>query len=410
MTRYAVKRKAKSPRLYRWKWTGTVGQTRLLRGEIIGHSKVAVTAELRKQNIDVRRVAKKSDLSSQGRIKPRDIMIFSRQLATMIQAGIPLLQAFQVVAESLKKPSMVALIHQLTNDVASGTSFSDALRYHPQYFDRLFINLVDAGEQSGTLDKMLEQNAVYKEKLESLKGRVKKALWYPTTVLLTGIAITLLLLIKVVPQFESMFQSFDAELPAVTQLTVDLSMLAQQLWLPLLGTATTVILLLRWLTRRSPALVYLLHRLLLRIPVIGNIIDKAAVARFSRTLATTYASGIPLVEGLATAAGSTGNKVYEQAALQTQKEVATGQQLHFSMRMTNRFPALAIQMVSIGEEAGALDTMLHRVASYYEEDVDNQVDALTSLMEPLIIIVLGILVGGIVVSMYLPIFNLGTVI
>ncbi|WP_172116558.1 type II secretion system F family protein [Halomonas hibernica] len=410
MTRYAVKRKAKSPRLYRWKWTGTVGQTRLLRGEIIGHSKVAVTAELRKQNIDVRRVAKKSDLSNQGRIKPRDIMIFSRQLATMIQAGIPLLQAFQVVAESLRKPSMVALVHQLTNDVASGTSFSDALRCHPQHFDRLFINLVDAGEQSGTLDKMLEQNAVYKEKLESLKGRVKKALWYPTTVLLTGIAITLLLLIKVVPQFESMFQSFDAELPAVTQLTVDLSMLAQQLWLPLLGTATTVILLLRWLTRRSPALVYLLHRLLLRIPVIGNIIDKAAVARFSRTLATTYASGIPLVEGLATAAGSTGNKVYEKAALQTQKEVATGQQLHFSMRMTNRFPALAIQMVSIGEEAGALDTMLHRVASYYEEDVDNQVDALTSLMEPLIIIVLGILVGGIVVSMYLPIFNLGTVI
>ncbi|MGP9643926.1 MULTISPECIES: type II secretion system F family protein [unclassified Halomonas] len=410
MTRYAVKRKAKSPRLYRWKWTGTVGQTRLLRGEIIGHSKVAVTAELRKQNIDVRRVAKKSDLSNQGRIKPRDIMIFSRQLATMIQAGIPLLQAFQVVAESLKKPSMVALVHQLTNDVASGTSFSDALRCHPQHFDRLFINLVDAGEQSGTLDKMLEQNAVYKEKLESLKGRVKKALWYPTTVLLTGIAITLLLLIKVVPQFESMFQSFDAELPAVTQLTVDLSMLAQQLWLPLLGTATTVILLLRWLTRRSPALVHLLHRLLLRIPVIGNIIDKAAVARFSRTLATTYASGIPLVEGLATAAGSTGNKVYEKAALQTQKEVATGQQLHFSMRMTNRFPALAVQMVSIGEEAGALDTMLHRVASYYEEDVDNQVDALTSLMEPLIIIVLGILVGGIVVSMYLPIFNLGTVI
>ena len=410
MARHITKRKAHSPRLYRWKWTGLGPQARLVSGESIAHSKADVIAALAKQNISARRIHKQSSLRSHGRIKPYDIMIFSRQMATMIQAGIPLLQAFRVVAESLKKPALVAAVRQLSNDVASGTSFSDSLRRHPQHFDRLFINMVDAGEQSGTLAKMLERNALYKEKVESLKGRVKKALWYPAIVMLTGIVITLLLLVKVVPQFESMFQSFGAELPAITQFTVNLSVVAQQYWLPVIGILIAIAFMLRWLTRRSPTLVFHLHRLLLRLPVVGSIIDKAAVARFSRTLATTFASGIPLVEGLETAAGATGNKVYEQAVRQAQNDVATGQQLHFSMRMANCFPALAIQMVSIGEEAGALDTMLHRVADYYEEQVDNHVDALTSLMEPLIIVVLGVLVGGIVVAMYLPIFELGSIL
>ncbi|RUR36636.1 type II secretion system F family protein [Vreelandella populi] len=410
MARQTNKLKARPRHLYRWKWIGIGPQARPLTGESIGHSKTDIIVELSKQNIHVRRIQRKGGSYSSGSIKSADIMIFSRQMATMINAGIPLLQALYVVAESLKKPSMVALLKQLADDVASGTSFSDALGHHPQHFDRLFIHLVQAGEQAGTLSSMLERNAVYKEKVESLKARVKKALWYPFTVLITGWGITLLLLIKVVPQFESMFQSFGAELPALTQLIVNLSVLAQQLWLPLLGILMTTVLVFKWLVRRSSALAYRLDKAILQLPVIGSIVNKAAVARFARTLATTFASGVPLVDGLDTAAGSSGNKVYEQAVRQVRQDVATGQQLHFSMRMTNCFPTLTVQMVSIGEEAGALATMLHRVAEYYEEEVDNAVDALTSLMEPLIIIILGILVGGIVVSMYLPIFDLGTVI
>ncbi|QNU65197.1 type II secretion system F family protein [Vreelandella titanicae] len=355
----------------------------------------------------IRRISKKGNLGGNGRVNPNDVMVFARQMATMVRAGIPLLQALQVVAESLKKPAMVALMQQMISDVSSGSSFSDALNRHPKHFDRLFVNLVSAGEQSGALDQMLDRLATYKEKVESLKARVKKALWYPTTVMTIGIAVTMLLLIKVVPEFESMFQSFGAELPALTQLTVNLSGLAQRYWLAALGAVIAAVLLLRISIQRSPNVAYRMHALLLRLPVIGDIMHKSAIARFSRTLATTFASGVPLVEGLDTAAGATGNKVYERAVAQTRQDVATGQQLHFAMRMTNRFPPLAIQMVSIGEEAGSLDVMLNRVADYYEEEVDNKVDALTSLMEPVIIVVLGVLVGGVVVSMYLPIFDLG---
>jgi type IV pilus assembly protein PilC len=374
---------------------------------MIGRSKAEVAAKLTKQNIVIRRISKKGNLGGNGRVNPNDVMVFARQMATMVRAGIPLLQALQVVAESLKKPAMVALMQQMISDVSSGSSFSDALNRHPKHFDRLFVNLVSAGEQSGALDQMLDRLATYKEKVESLKARVKKALWYPTTVMTIGIAVTMLLLIKVVPEFESMFQSFGAELPALTQLTVNLSELAQRYWLVALGAVFAAMLLLKISIQRSPNVAYRMHALLLRLPVIGDIVHKSAIARFSRTLATTFASGVPLVEGLDTAAGATGNKVYERAVVQTRQDVATGQQLHFAMRMTNRFPPLAIQMVSIGEEAGSLDAMLNRVADYYEEEVDNKVDALTSLMEPVIIVVLGVLVGGVVVSMYLPIFDLG---
>ncbi|WP_346797952.1 type II secretion system F family protein [Halomonas sp. Bachu 37] len=397
-------------KLFRWKWSGKGPGDRAINGEMIGRTKAEVSAELRKQNITVRRVSKKGGIGGSGRITPKDVMVFARQMATMIRAGIPLLQAFQVVAESLKKPAMAAIVQQMMNEVSAGSSFSDALRRHPKHFDRLFTNLVAAGEQAGALDKMLDRVAIYKEKVESLKSRVKKALWYPAAVLAIGFCVTLLLLIKVVPEFESMFNSFGAELPALTQLTVHLSELAQRYWLYVIGGLAAAVLLLREGAKRSPKLAYRLHSLLLRFPVIGDIIDKSSVARFARTLATTFASGVPLVEGLDTAAGATGNKVYERAVEQVRHDVATGQQLHFSMRMTNRFPALAVQMVSIGEEAGSLDAMLNRVADYYEEEVDNKVDALTSLLEPLIIVVLGVLVGGVVVSMYLPIFNLGSAI
>ncbi|TDV95814.1 type IV pilus assembly protein PilC [Halomonas alkaliantarctica] len=409
MAKTARRRQTPAIKLARWKWSGKEGpQDRTLSGEMIGRSKAEVAAELTKQNIVIGRISKKGNLGGSGRINPNDIMVFARQMATMIRAGIPLLQALQVVAESLKKPAMVALIQHLMSDVSSGSSFSDALSRHPKHFDRLFVNLVSAGEQSGALDQMLDRIATYKEKVESLKARVKKALWYPTAVMTIGIAVTMLLLIKVVPEFESMFHSFGAELPALTQLTVNLSELAQRYWLAALGAVIAAVLLLRISIQRSPNVAYRMHALLLRLPVIGDIMHKSAIARFSRTLATTFASGVPLVEGLDTAAGATGNKVYERAVVQTRQDVATGQQLHFAMRMTNRFPPLAIQMVSIGEEAGSLDAMLNRVADYYEEEVDNKVDALTSLMEPVIIVVLGVLVGGVVVSMYLPIFDLGS--
>ena len=335
-------------------------------------------------------------------------MVFARQMATMIRAGIPLLQAFQVVGESLKKPAMAMLVEQMRSDVSSGSSFSDALRRHPKHFDQLFVNLIDAGEQAGALDQMLDRVATYKEKVESLKARVKKALWYPSAVMIVGISVTLLLLIKVVPQFESMFSNFDAELPALTQMTVNLSELAQRYWLVALGSLVATGLAIKISVQRSPKMAYGMDVLVLRLPVIGDIMHKSALARFARTLATTFASGVPLMEGLETASGAVGNKVYERAVIQTRKDVATGQQLHFAMRMTNRFPPLAIQMVSIGEESGSLDAMLNRVADYYEEEVDNKVDALTSLMEPIIIVVLGVLVGGVVVSIYLPIFSLGS--
>ncbi|UYG06080.1 type II secretion system F family protein [Halomonas sp. M4R1S46] len=407
----ATLRKARKIKLYRWRWTGKGPQGRRVSGEVIASRRVEVEKELAGQNIMIKNIRRKSGIGGgMGKIKPRDIMLFARQMATMIRAGVPVLQAFQVVAESLKKPAMSGLVQELMNDVAAGASFSEALKRHPEHFDRLFSNLVEAGEQSGSLDRMLERIATYKEKTESLKGRIKKALWYPAAVIVVAIGVTALLLIKVVPQFESLFQGFGAELPAMTQMTIELSEFAQAYWLWALGSVVVFIFLLRAGIKRSEAFAYRMHALSLRIPVIGKILDKSAVARYSRTLATTFGAGVPLVEALNTAAGACGNKVYEKAVNQVREDVSTGQQLHFAMRMTEQFPPLAVQMVGIGEEAGSLDAMLNRVADYYEEEVDNMVDTLTSLLEPLIIVILGVLVGGLVVSMYLPIFELGSVL
>ncbi|QTF91316.1 type II secretion system F family protein [Halomonas sp. BM-2019] len=398
-------------KLYRWNWSGKGPGGRRVGGEIIAAQKKEVEMILAGQNIIVKNVRRKGGLGGgMGKIKPRDIMLFARQMATMIRAGVPVLQAFQVVAESLKKPAMSALVQELMNDVAAGASFSDALKRHPEHFDRLFSNLVEAGEQSGSLDRMLDRVATYKEKIEQLKGRVKKALWYPAAVIAVGIGVTALLLIKVVPQFESLFQGFGAELPAMTRMTIAMSEFAQAYWWWGVGGVAALIFFIRNGMKRSETFAYRMHALALRLPVLGEILDKSAVARYSRTLATTFGAGVPLVEALDTAAGATGNKVYERAVAQVREDVATGQQLNFAMRMTERFPALAVQMVGIGEESGALDAMLNRVADYYEEEVDNMVDTLTSLLEPFIIVVLGVLVGGLVISMYLPIFELGSVI
>ena len=398
-------------KLYRWRWSGKNSRGQRLKGQLVAGSRAEVEKILNGQRIIATSVRRKSQVGrGMGRIKSRDITLFARQMATMIRAGLPVLQAFQVVAESISKPAMSALVQRLLNDVAGGSTFAQALAQHPRQFDSLFVSLVEAGEQSGTLDHMLERVAFYKEKTDSIVGRVKKALWYPSAVILIGLGVTSLLLIKVVPQFESMFQGFDAELPAITQFTIRLSELAQAHWWHALVALIATVMGIRFGMRRSDAFAYRMHALLLRMPVIGNIVLKAVLARYARTLSITFAAGVPLIEALDTSAGSTGNKVYERALQEVRSSVSEGQQLQFALRMTNRFPALVVQMVGIGEEAGSLDTMLERVATYYEEEVDNLVDGLTSLIEPFIIVLLGGLVGGLVLSMYLPIFELGTVL
>ncbi|GAB2803619.1 type II secretion system F family protein [Halomonas shantousis] len=409
-TRTTRRKPPKRVTIHRWNWKGKNTRGELVSGQLVASSKLEVRQTLARQQIVVKRIQRKSGLFGMGKIKPRDVTLFARQMATMIRAGVPVLQAFGVVAESLKNPAMRNMVETLMNDVAAGSSFSEALAQHPAHFDRMFVNMVAAGEQSGTLDRMLERVASYKEKIDSLKARVRKALYYPAAVILVGIGVTALLLIKVVPQFESLFRGFGAELPAFTRLTIALSEMAQQYWLYALGIMVVSVFALRLAIRRSPAFAYRAHHLLLRLPVIGDILDKSSVARFSRTLATTFNAGVPLVESLDTAAGATGNRVYQKAITRIREDVSSGQQLHFAMRNAGQFPVMAIQMVSIGEEAGSLDAMLNKVADFYEEDVDNKVDALTSLLEPFIIVVLGVLVGGLVISMYLPIFEMGSAI
>ncbi|WP_431023409.1 type II secretion system F family protein [Halomonas sp. H5] len=411
MTRRAKAQQARQQvKLYQWQWSGKAPSGRKVTGTLIAANRAEVEKTLRGQNIIVRTIRRKGGMGGMGRIKARDVMLFARQMATMIRAGVPMLQALSVVAESLKKPAMSALVQQLMSDVTAGTNLSAAMRKHPNHFDSLFVNLVEAGEHSGSLDHMLDRVAAYKEKLETLKGRVKKALWYPAAVIAVGIAVTALLLIMVVPQFEALFHDFGAELPAMTRMTVRFSELAQAYWLWALGGFIAFVFVIRQGIKRSEAFAYRMHAWSLKIPVIGDILDKSAVARYSRTLATTYGAGVPMVESLDVTSGATGNKVYERAVRQIREDVATGQQLHFAMRLTEQFPPLAVQMVGIGEESGALDAMLNRVADYYEEEVDNKVDTLTSLLEPFIIVVLGVLVGGLVISMYLPIFELGSVV
>lgn len=403
----------KAPRrvvMHRWQWRGKNLRGETVAGELIATDIDEVRKELTRQKIIVKRITRKTGLFGLGRIASRDITLFSRQLATMIRAGVPLLQGCKVVAETLKNPAMRNLVETLANDISAGSSFSEALARHPSRFDRMFVNMVAAGEQSGALDKMLERVASYREKVETLKNRIKKALYYPAAVILVGIGVTALLLVKVVPQFQSLFNGFDAELPAFTQFTVQLSELTQAYWWQAILATAALVFCLRQAMRRSPAFAYRAHQLILKLPVLGNIVDKGSIARFSRTLATTFNAGIPLVEALDTAAGATGNRVHQRAIASIREDVGTGQQLNFAMRRTNVFPLMAVQMVSIGEEAGELDTMLDKVAEFYEEEVDNQVDALTSLLEPFILVVLGTLVGGLVVSMYLPIFQMGSAI
>ncbi len=393
-------------------WEGTDKKGAKIKGESSGQSPALVKAQLRKQGINPTKVRKKSaSLFSAGKkIKPMDIALFARQMATMMKAGVPLLQSFEIIGEGLDNPNMRKLVDDIKQQVAAGNSFATALRTRPLYFDDLFCNLVDAGEQAGALESLLDRVATYKEKTEALKAKIKKAMNYPIAVVAVAIIVSCILLIKVVPQFQSVFSSFGAELPAFTLFVIGISEGLQEWWYLFLFGLVGSVFALSETTKRSEKFRNWLDRVALKAPVVGDIIYKSSVARFARTLATTFAAGVPLVEALDSVAGATGNIVFKNAVNKVKQDVTSGMQLNFSMRSTGVFPSMAIQMTAIGEESGALDSMLDKVASYYEAEVDNAVDGLTALMEPLIMSVLGVLVGGLIIAMYLPIFQLGAVV
>ncbi|RKR02482.1 type IV pilus assembly protein PilC [Kushneria sinocarnis] len=410
-TGFARTRAKEHPRITVWKWQGRNARGKRLQGEMVASDQSEVRRHLAQQGISVRRLSRRRSLPVFGnRIRSRDITLFARQMATMIHAGIPLLQAFTAVANSTTQPALRHLIETLYQDVSGGMSFSGALARHPGHVDELFVHLVAAGEQAGALDRMLERIALYKERLEVLRARVLKAMYYPVSVIGVGIGITVLLLVEVVPQFETMFSGFGAELPMPTQLTIRLSETVQAWWFQSLVVLLGAGVLLRFILRRSPVLNLQLSRLSLRLPVIGGILEKSAIARFTRTLSTSFAAGVPLLEALETASGACGNQVFARAVNDIRADVNNGQQLHIAMRNTSLFSSMSLQMVAIGEEAGSLDDMLDRVAEFHETEVENRVDTLTSLLEPFIIVVLGLLVGGLVLSMYLPVFELGSAI
>ncbi|MCG7954873.1 MAG: type II secretion system F family protein, partial [Candidatus Thiodiazotropha endolucinida] len=371
-----------------------------------------VKADLRRQGINPLKVRKKatSILNRKKPITSADVTVFSRQLATMMSAGVPMVQAFDIVGRGHENPSMQELILTIKADVEGGTALADALKKHPLHFEDLFVNLVRAGEHAGVLETLLHKIATYKEKTESIKAKIKKAMFYPAAIVAAAIVVTAILLIFVIPQFESLFSNFGAELPAFTQMVVSMSHFVRDWWWVILGGVVVFVYFFISVWKRSRKLRHTIDRMLLKIPVIGMILNKSAIARFSRTLATMSAAGVPLVEALDSVAGATGNVVYSDAVLRMREDVATGQSLQLAMKQRNIFPNMVVQMVSIGEESGSLDDMLNKVADFYEEQVDNAVDAMSSLMEPLIMVVLGTLVGGLVVAMYLPIFKMGTAI
>lgn len=384
-----------------------------IQGEINSTSPALAKAQLYKQGISVKSISKKSKpLFGEGgkAIKPADIAVFSRQMATMMKAGVPLVQAFDIVAEGLENANLRKLVLSIRDSVAAGTSFALSLSQHPKYFDDLFCNLVNSGEQSGALETMLDRIATYKEKSEKLKAKIKKALSYPIAVVVVAIVVTAILLIKVVPQFAETFSSFGAKLPAFTLFVLHLSELAQAYWLyALIGIGATGFLF-KQAVRKSRKFAYAVDKYILKIPVIGQILYLSVMARFARTLSTTFAAGVPLIDALTSVAGAAGNRIYEEAIIQVRENVSTGIQLNTALKMTGIFPTLLIQMSAIGEESGSLDAMLDKVANYYEDAVDNMVDTLTSLLEPIIMSVLGVLVGGLLIAMYLPIFQLGNVV
>ncbi|WP_045858173.1 type II secretion system F family protein [Teredinibacter purpureus] len=382
-------------------------------GEVVSPSSSLAKAQLLKQGVRTNSVRRKSKPMFGGGgkpIKPMDIALFTRQMATMMKAGVPLVQSFEIVAGGSENKNLAKLIRGIKDDVAAGGGFAASLRKQPKYFDELFCNLVESGEQSGALETMLDRIAIYKEKTEQLKAKIKKAMTYPIAVVIVALVVTGILLVKVVPQFAETFSSFGAELPAFTLFVLHLSEAAQAYWHIIGAALIASVFFLGKLKQKSQTFRNFIDRLMLKIPVVGGIVYQSIIARFARTLSTTFAAGVPLIDALQSVAGATGNSLYEAAVLRIKDEVSTGTQLNAAITNTHLFPAMLVQMTTIGEESGALDEMLDKVASYYEEAVDNLVDSLTSLLEPIIMSVLGVLVGGLMIAMYLPIFQIGQVV
>jgi type IV pilus assembly protein PilC len=400
-------------KLAMFNYVGTDKRGKEASGEIEAASVALAKAQLRRRGINVKSVKKQAKPLFGGggkKIKPADIALFTRQLATMMKAGVPLIQSFEIVADGIENERMRKLVLSIRGDVAAGNQLASALSKHRDQFDDLFCSLVNSGESSGTLETMLDRVATYKEKTEALKAKIKKAMTYPIAVVVVALVVTSLLLVKVVPQFAETFQSFGSELPAFTQFVLEISYFAQDYWYIIFAAIIGGVVMFQRALKTSVAFAEKFDEVALKAPVVGSIVYNSVIARFSRTLATTFAAGVPLVEALESTAGAAGNSVYRKAIFRIRDDVTGGSSLYAAVKSTGLFPNMLLQMVSIGEESGALDEMLGKVANHYEDAVDNAVDSLSSLMEPMIMAVLGVLVGGLMVAMYLPIFMLGSVV
>lgn len=402
----------KAQKIQAFVWEGKDRKGNKTKGEVAGTNLALVKAQLRKQGIIPDKVKKKPKplFGGSKKITPFDIAMFTRQMATMMKAGVPLVQSFDIVTDGLENQGLKELIGAVRNDVASGTSFAGALRKHPKYFDDLYCNLVDSGEKAGALEQMLDRIAMYLEKTEILKKKVKKAMTYPIAVVVVAIVVTAILLVKVVPQFESLFEGFGADLPVFTQFIITVSEWMQAWWFIVLLGIVGAIVGFKEAIRRSQKFSDFVDKYILKLPIVGEILDKSAVAKFGRVLSTTFAAGVPLVDALDSVSGATGNAIYRDAVLRIKDDVSSGTQLQASMKQVGVFPVMAVQLTAIGEESGNLDEMLEKVADHYEGVVDDMVDNLTALMEPMIMAVLGVLVGGLIIGMYLPIFQMGQVV
>lgn len=411
-TRAAAAKKGKAVKVSSFTWSGKDKSGKKAKGVIRATDINSVRSQLRSQGISNPKVAKNLELfgSGQQKITPKDITLFSRQMATMLDAGVPMVMAFDIVGKGHENPSMADLIMTIKADVEGGSSFAEALAKHPLQFNELYVNLVTAGEAAGILDDLLDKLATFMEKTEAIKGKIKSAMFYPAAILVVAFAVTVILLLFVIPQFESLFENFGGELPAATQFVVNLSKWVQQYWFIMFAVIGGVIGGVLQLKKRSKPFNVALDKLALKAPVIGEIVSKGTIARFARTLSTMFAAGVPLVEAMENVARASGNVVYETALLKVRDEISTGTTLTTSLERTGLFANMVTQMVSIGEEAGSVDAMLAKVADFYEEEVDLLVDGLTSMLEPLIMAFLGVVIGGLVIAMYLPIFKMGSVV
>jgi len=388
-------------------WEGTDKKGKKIRGEMRATGEAFVNATLRRQGITVLKIKKQSGMKRSGSVKEKDVTLFTRQLATMMKSGVPLLQAFDIVGKGHNNPAVSKLLSDIKSDVETGSSLSQAFRKYPLYFDNLYCNLVNAGEQAGILDELLDRLASYKEKIQAIKSKIKSALFYPVSIIVVAFLITAVIMIFVIPAFKDLFSDFGADLPAPTLIVMNISDFFVSYWWAIFGSVGGGVYFFLYTWKRSEKMQATMDRLMLKLPIFGELVRKATIARFARTLSTMFAAGVPLVDALESVAGAAGNRVYYDATKRIQSEVSTGTSLTVAMQNTDVFPSMVLQMVAIGEESGALDSMLSKVADFFEGEVDDAVEALSSLMEPVIMVVLGTLIGGLVIAMYLPIFKMG---